>query len=130
MQSAKFLFPRRDRKILNFLVFSQHSYFWLENRPISTLSEASSCDVKSSEEKPHLSRYLLTAKFNYPQPLCRNVAVPEPHRAGDRGRSRGWGQHRELGYVNAKAVAPVFCCPNGAGRNILLSLPISSQFLR
>lgn len=52
------------KKILNFLMLLQQSYFQLENRPISTLSNASSCDVKSSEGKRHLSRYLLTAKFN------------------------------------------------------------------
>lgn len=73
--NVNFFVSKEGRKILNFPVFSQQSYFCLENRPISTLSNASSCDVKGSEEKPHLSRYLLTAKFNYPQLFRRNVPV-------------------------------------------------------
>lgn len=74
-EMSGFFVSKEGGKILNFPAFSQQSYFCLENRPISTLSNASSCDVKGSEEKPHLSRYLLTAKFNYPQLFRRNVPV-------------------------------------------------------
>lgn len=70
----------------NFLVFSQQSHVWLLNRPLSTLSNASSCDVKSSQEKLHLSYYLFTAKFNYPQLFYWNVfGFPSPAWAGGAG---------------------------------------------
>lgn len=57
------------------------------------------------------------------------MAVPGLHHAGYRAAQEGLGTAPGLGYANAKAMTPVFGFWNGAGRDILLPPPISSEFL-